>query len=217
MAKSPFLLSFPKAIAFFVSKLPIPTENWKTLSEEYQAIAFTIAGVTKASLLADVQNIIEKQLESGISPEAFRAQFKEAVIRAGWNQEFSPYRTSLILSQNVRTAYSFGRWEQSEDPEFKQRHPYRQWIHKDSVVPRPHHLSQHLKIYPADSDVFRAIAPPPFGCKCSFYSLSTRQVEKEGLTVSKPPSLERIAEPGFTTGFTNNLEGQRSQLVERLL
>lgn len=42
--------------------------------------------------------------------------------------------------------------------------------------------------------------------------MSQRQLEKEGLTVSKPPSLKSIAEPGFT-GFPKNLEEQRSQLL----
>lgn len=147
MVKSPFLKPFPAAIAFFKSKIGLPTENWRTIREDYQAVAWAIAGITKTAILKDLQDAITGALESGISPEKFREQFADIAIRRGWSSGFSPYRQNLIFSQAVRTAYSFGRWEQSEEPGFKQRHPFRQWIHKDSVVPRPHHLSQHLKVY----------------------------------------------------------------------
>lgn len=211
---NPWQLPFPEAIAFFRAKKILPTNTWKDVSEAYSAIAFTITSITRLSLLADIQEAIAQQLEKGISPEAFREIFQDIVTRKGWNPNFSPYRVNLILSQNVRTAYSYGRWQQQEEPAFKQRHPYRQWVHRDSVVPREHHLQQHLKVYPADANIWKAIAPPPFGCKCTFYSLSQRQLEKEGLTLSTPPLLEDIAEPGFTQGFPQDLESQRKQLVE---
>ncbi|MGL5923834.1 MAG: phage minor head protein [Chroococcidiopsis sp.] len=217
MVKSPFLKPFPAAIAFFKSKIGLPSENWKTISEEYSAIAFTIATVTKVSILKDVQDAIAQQLESGVSPEQFRATFKDIMTRRGWSPNFSPYRVSLILSQNVRQSMAYGRWEQSEEPGFKQRHPYRIYRHRDSVVPRPHHKAQDGKVFPADADVWKAIAPPPFGCKCSFYNLSQRQLENLGLTVSKPPSLRAIAEPSLKPGFPESLTEQRSQLIERAI
>ena len=72
MPKNPFQMAFPAAVKFFRSKVPLPTSSWKDVTEQYQAVAFTIASITRASLLADVKAIIEKQLESGISAEAFK-------------------------------------------------------------------------------------------------------------------------------------------------
>jgi SPP1 gp7 family putative phage head morphogenesis protein len=210
---NPFQLPFSKAIEYFKTLVPLPSEKWTDITEQYRSVAWAIAGITKASILKDLQDAVTDALENGISPEKFREQFQDIMVRRGWSPGFSPYRISLIHSQAVRTAYSFGRWEQQEDPAFKQRHPYRIWHHRDSVVPRPHHLAQDGKVYPASSEVWKAIAPPPFGCRCTFYSLSQRQLEKEGLTVSKPPPLSVIAEKGFSTGFPASLEEQRSQLV----
>ncbi|MGL5924635.1 phage head morphogenesis protein [Chroococcidiopsis sp.] len=217
MAKSPFLQPFPAAIAFFAKKLPIPTENWKTIAEEYQAIAFTIAGITKVSILKDLQDAITDALEKGISPEKFRVDFADIMVRRGWSPNFSPYRVNLILSQLVRNSYQFGRWEQMEDPDLKRRRPYRQWIHGDSPVPRPHHLQQHLKCYPADSDIWKAIHPSPFGCRCRAFALSDRDMKREGLTLSTPPKLAEVAEPGFSKGYPKSLKEQRQQLIDRAI
>jgi uncharacterized protein with gpF-like domain len=44
---------FQEAIDFFRSKLRITTENFDDLQGQIHAKAFTIAGVTKSSMLAD--------------------------------------------------------------------------------------------------------------------------------------------------------------------
>lgn len=215
MVKSPFQKSFPAAIAFFKSKIGLPSENWKTISEEYSAIAFTIAGITKTAILKDVSDAIAQQLESGISPEQFRATFKDILTRRGWNPEFSPYRINLILSQNIRTAINYSRFEQLTDPSTLK--PYWQWQWRDSVKPREHHKAQDGKVFPANDPCFKAIMPQPFSCRCTVYALSQRQLDKQGLKVSKPPKLSAIAEPGFSTGFPANLSEQRQQLIERAI
>ena len=217
MVQNPYQLPFRQAIDFFKKKKILPTNTWKDVSEGYSAIAFTVASITKLSLLSDIKSIVENQLESGISPEAFKEQFRDALVRAGWSPNFSPYRINLILSQAVRNSYQFGRWEQMEDPDLKRRRPYRQWIHGDSPVPRPHHLQQHLKCYPADADVWKAIHPSPFGCRCRAFAKSFRDMKREGLTLSTPPKLSAIAEPGFSKGFAPNLNEQRTQLIDRAI
>lgn len=215
MPKSPFLKPFPAAIAFFAKKLPIPTENWKTISEEYQAISFVIAGITKIGILKDLQDAITDALDKGISPEKFREQFADIMVRRGWTSGFSPYRQNLIFSQAVRTAYNYGRFEQLTNPSTLK--PYWQWRWRDSVQPREHHKAQDGKVFPANDECFKAIMPQPFGCRCTVYALSQRQLEKEGLTLSTPPKLSAIAEPNFSKGFPKSLSEQRQQLIERAI
>ena len=162
MPKNPFQLAFPAAVQFFKSKKILPTNTWKDVAEQYQAIAFTIAGITKASLLSDIKSIIEKQLESGISPEQFRSNFREAMTRAGWNPEFTPYRVNLILSQNVRSAYGFGRIEQMRSPDVIKKRRYWQWSHRDSPMFRPNHKAIDQKVFEADHPFFQTAFPPCF-------------------------------------------------------
>lgn len=154
-----FQLPFQQAIAFFRAKKVLPTNKWNDVAAAYESVAFVVASVTKASILADLQEAIATQLEKGISPEQFKDTFRDIMIRRGWNPQFSPWRVNLILSQNARTSYSYGRWQQQEDPSFKQRHPYKIWQHRDSVVPRDHHLAQDGKVYSASDPIWKAIFP----------------------------------------------------------
>ena len=214
MTKNPFLLPLKDAVNFFAKKKVLPSRKWDDVASAYQSVAFTVASVTKASILKDIQELIALQLEKGVSPEKFREDFQSLMTRRGWNPNFSPYRVNLILSQNVRNSYQYGRWQQMEDPDLKRRRPYRQWVHGDSPIPRPHHIQQHLKCFPADADIWKAIHPSPFGCRCKAFALSDRDLEREGLSLSTPPRLQDIAEKGFSSGFPKNLEDQRTQLLE---
>lgn len=161
-AKSPFQKSFPLAVEFFKKKIPLPTEKWNTIAAEYQSVAFVIASITKLSILQDIQKLIESQLEQGISPEAFKEQFRDALVRAGWSPGFSPYRISLILSQNVRQSMAYGRFSQMRSPEVMKTRKYWQWQHRDSVQFRPNHKAIDRKVFPADSTFWETAYPPCF-------------------------------------------------------
>lgn len=217
MAKSPFQKSFPLAVEFFKKKIPLPTEKWNTIAAEYQSVAFVIASITKLSILQDIQKLIESQLEQGISPEAFKEQFRDALVRAGWSPGFSPYRISLILSQNVRQSMAYGRFSQMRSPEVMKTRKYWQWQHRDSVQFRPNHKAIDRKVFPADHPFFNTAYPPcGFGCRCAVFALNDRDLAREGLKVSTPPDPRSIADSGFKT-FPKNLNEQRQQLIDRAI
>lgn len=157
-------LTFPEAIAALKSKLPLGSTSWKTYEGQLQDVVFSVAGITKASLLADIQNLIVKQLETGITVEGFKKNFDTLIDKSGWNPANRGYRTELILQQNLKNAHARGRWEQMRSPAIAKTRKYWEWRHRDSRVPRPHHLAQDGKVYPADADLWKAIFPPPFGC-----------------------------------------------------
>lgn len=204
-------LEFPQAIKFMRDKIPLPSTSWLQYSGEVNQIAFTVAGITKLSLLSDLQALVIRQLELGVDVDAFRKSFDDLLTKSGWNLSGGKaYRAELVIQQNVRSAYSRGRWEQIQKG--RDRKPYLEWRHRDSRVPRPHHLAQDAKVYPADADVWKAIFPPPFGCKCTAHALSDRDLERLGLNVSEPPPLKDIAEKGFDQGFSE-LPKERKRLV----
>jgi SPP1 gp7 family putative phage head morphogenesis protein len=211
MDKATLRLAFPEAIAYLRNKVPLPSKSWETYSGQLQDVAFTVAQITELSLLADIQALVVKQLEAGITIEGFKRDFGNLLDKAGYNLGNRGYRTELIIQQNVTTAYSRGRWEQHK--QVRDRKPYLQWRHRDSRVPRPHHLAQDGKVYPADSEIFKAIFPPPFGCRCSAFALSDADLDRMGLKVSKPPALKDVAEPGFDQGFSE-LPKERDRLLK---
>lgn len=212
MDEAALRLEFPQAIKFMREKIPLPSTSWRQYSGEVQQIAFTVSQITQLSLLSEIQALIVKQLETGITLDGFKRDFNNALGKAGFNLANRGYRAELILQQNIRTAYSRGRWEQMRSPTIAKQRPYWEWRHRDSRVPRPHHLAQDGKVYPADADVFKAIFPPPFGCKCTAHALGDRDLKRLGLTVSEPPPLKDIAEKGFDQGFSD-LQTERDRLL----
>lgn len=212
MDEATLRLEFPEAIKFMRDKIPLPSTSWQTYSGEVNQVAFTVAGITKASLLADLQALIIKQLETGVTVEGFKKNFNTLIDKSGWNPANRGYRTELILQQNLKNAHARGRWEQMRSPAIAKARPYWEWRHRDSRVPRPHHLAQDGKVYPADAEIWKAIFPSPWGCRCTAHALSDRDLERLGLTVSEPPALDTIAEKGFDQGFSD-LPKERDRLL----
>lgn len=212
MDEATLRLSFPEAIAALKSKIPLPSTSWKTYEGQLQDVVFSVAEISKVSLLSDIQALIIKQLETGVTVEGFKKNFSTLIDKSGWNPANRGYRTELILQQNVRTSYSRGRWEQMRSPAIAKARPYWEWRHRDSRVPRPHHLAQDGKVYPADAEIWKAIFPSPWGCRCTAHALSDRDLERLGLTVSEPPALDTIAEKGFDQGFSD-LPKERDRLL----
>jgi hypothetical protein len=219
MDESTLRLTFPEAIAYLKAKIPLGSTSYKTYEKQLQDVVFAIGGITQASLLADIQQIVIRQLETGVTIDAFKRDFNSALEKSGWNlagdasaPRVRAYRAELVISQNVRTAYSRGRFEQMRSPSVAKARPYWQWQWRDSRVPREHHKALDLSVFPANSEVFKAIMPPPWGCKCSVHALSERDLKREGLKVGKPPDLDTIREPGFGHGFSE-LPKERDRLL----
>ncbi|MBW4668425.1 MAG: phage head morphogenesis protein [Cyanomargarita calcarea GSE-NOS-MK-12-04C] len=232
----PFSLPFTEAIAYFKSKTPLPSTAWDDFADAAQDHAFTVASVTSGQLLGDVYNLVLSGLENGDSYGEFKKGFDQAIDKAGWNPANRGWRTNIIFMTNLRQAYAAGRYKQMSDPEVLKLRPYWRYQHGDSRVPRPAHLSLDGKIYPADSPFWQTcFAPNGFGCRCRIFSLSQREIEREGLTVDTPPQetvairdkvtgeLKRvpsvngqpIAEPGFTTIPGSSEAQNREQVLQR--
>ena len=140
-------LPFDEAIAFLRDKLALPSEAWDTLSDEAQNFAFSIAGLTRAEILADIQESLVKALEQGTTFQQFRKNFDTIAARRGWNPQFGAYRTELIFSQNLRTAYAAGRYQQMSDPDVTKTRKWWLYRHRDSRTPRPAHLAMDGKVF----------------------------------------------------------------------
>lgn len=188
-------IKFNKAIAFFKQKLPLPTETANQIIDEAQDWAFTITGVEKAQLLQSVFDLITQILEGRSQTvttyEEFAQKFNQLMAASGYS-ESKPWRTRLVYKMNTRQAYNAGRYRTQTDFANKKRRPYLQYLHGHPLIPRPHHKVLHKKIWRADDPIWGYIYPlNGYGCNCSVTSLSDRDLEREGLSVS-PTLTERI-------------------------
>lgn len=196
-------LPWQDAIAWLREKVPMPTEAWDELWQEFQDYAFTVAGVTRAELLDDIQQQLIKAMEDGTGIHEWKRDFKKLASDRGWTPDpeaFAPWRVELILQQNLRNAYAAGRWQQINDPVVAKNRPYLMWRHRDSVNPRLAHLALDGKVFPLSDPLWKIAFPPcGFFCKCQAYTLSDREVREMGVEVGGFPE-ERVTIRDRLTG-----------------
>lgn len=191
-------LPFEEALEFLRRKLRLPTRDWEDLVREAHDVAFAVAGVQKAQLLADFQEAVEEAIERGETLADFQARFDGIVAEHGWAYNGSRgWRARTIFLTNVRTSYAAGRRRQSEA--VKSLRPYWQYQHSDAAQPRPTHLAIDELVLPADHPFWRTAYPPNgWGCACYVVTLSARQVEamRRAGTIREtpPPGIEVVDE-----------------------
>ncbi|RJP17900.1 MAG: head morphogenesis protein [Deltaproteobacteria bacterium] len=175
-------LPFQEAIDFFREKVNIPTRHWDDLRQGMHARGFMVAGAAKTEILADLRSAVDKAISEGTTLDEFRKSFDSIVANHGWSYKGGRnWRSELIFSTNIRTAYAAGRYRQMTDPDVASYRPNWQYRHGDSVVPRPLHLSWDGLVLAADDAWWKTHYPPNgWGCKCRVFALSDRDMRKAG-------------------------------------
>ena len=183
-------LPFEEAILFLRRKLSLPTATWRDLLRAAHDWAFVVAGATKAQLLSDLREAVDRAIADGTTLEDFRKDFDRAVREAGWSYRGSRgWRTRLIYQTNVQTAYAAGRRAQMRSAEVMRDRPYWQYRHGGSAEPRPKHVARapegwNRLVLPADHEFWQAHYPPNgWGCSCFVVTLSAQDLRRLGLPV----------------------------------
>jgi hypothetical protein len=201
-------LPFREAIERFRQRLNIPIEEWEAISAEWREYAFWISGITNGQLLADIRSLIDRSLTEGTGYREFEQEFVSKAEAAGWEpKDGVSRRARVVFDANMRTAHATGRWMQATKPHVLARFPEWEWRHRDSVVPRPHHLAMDGRRFTAPLPLG---LPSGFGCRCTWiprrgdgsatvnYELSDRLNPKTGET-------ERVVHvPMVATGTGKN-------------
>jgi SPP1 gp7 family putative phage head morphogenesis protein len=207
-------LPFQQAIAALRRKVPIPSQSWQDFSGEAQNYAFTIAGLTQAELLQELQDLVDEALNEGQSLEEFTERF-QSTIAGRWTA--SDARARSILENNIRSVQRQGRYEQSNTPEVMNYRPYRIWRHRTSElgVPRPLHQALNGKVFRADHPFWQTATPPcGWGCRCTFFNLSERDLVRMSKTVEEPPDPNTIADPGWNYTPGTGTAQQRAEVLQ---
>lgn len=189
-------LPFSEAIEYFSDKINIDTDSWLEGAGTVQQVAFTVAGA-KGVILQEIRDAVDAAINDGVvNPTDFAKNFDRIADSYVDNWELKgsrAWRAQLILEQSLRQADGEGRYRQLTEPETLKRRPYWQYRHGDSRVPRPKHLAMDQKVFPANS--LKCFHPFGFGCKCRIFSLSQRDIDREGLKVEDVSDFE--ADKGF--------------------
>lgn len=183
-------LPFQEAIDQFKDRVVLKPKQYAALEEEYQGLAFTVAGVGAMDVLTDIYKEVLKALEEGITAQEFADNVNDIFKKKGW-EGLSAFRLDNIFRTNIQTAYMVGHYRRMTDPDVVGSRPY--WIYdavNDSHT-RPTHLGLDGKVYPWDHPFWDTWYPPNgYRCRCGVRSLSERDIKRKGLTVAEEiPSL----------------------------
>lgn len=184
-------LQFQEKIDFFKNKLRLPTATWTDIWQQQHAKAFVIAGAMQDDLLADLQQAVAKGISGESTLAAFRQEFDAIVKKHGWSYNGGRnWRTRVIYDTNLRMAHAAGRYQQMQ--QVKRTRPYWQYQHSIAVEnARQQHLAWHGLVLNADDPWWDIHYPPNgWGCQCYVRTLSKRDLERKGLTVSKAPTTQ---------------------------
>lgn len=195
---------FRIAAEFLSSREAVPMETYKQLQKEARDRAFSVSRYTSAEVLNQFLRELVDAVEDGTTGAEFRKRMNDFLERNGYTTA-SPWHLDVIFRTNIQTAYNAGHYVNMQAA--KKFRPYWQYKTAGDGHVRESHAAMHDKVYAADDPIWDVWYPPNgFRCRCTVVSLSRRQVEERGLTVSDRPPTSLIGnEPVFPDkGFSNN-------------
>lgn len=174
-------LPFSQQIEFFRNKISLETHTWTDIYETQHDVAFVVAGAAKAGLLNDLRKAVDGAITQGETLRQFRAQFDDAVAKAGWRYNGGrDWRTKVIYDTNLNTSYAAGRYQQMQA--VKADRPWWRYRHSEAVTePREAHLAWDGMVLHADDPWWTTHYPPNgWGCQCYVETLSDEDLARLG-------------------------------------
>lgn len=188
------------AIDYFTSKGYGIGFNWYDVEAEANAKAFTVSGVLKLDILADIQNGLAPALNDGDTERDIERKLLPLLEQKGWigkglvadpetgelwGKRLTPRRIGTIFSTNIQSSYAAGRWKQQVAN--KTERPYWQRVAVMDLHTRPRHALLNGFTAAADSPVWDYFYPPDgYGCRCRIRAFTRGQVEARGFAVHEP-------------------------------
>jgi len=190
---------FQEQVDFLRDKINLPTEHYDDILKSAHDRAFVVAGATKADLLADFHDAINKAVLEGKSIQWFKKEFESIVQKHGWEgwtgsdtKAGRDWRARIIYKTNLSASYAAGRYEQLTHPDLLKSRPYWKYIHNDTVAhPRPLHVAWSGLVLRWDDPFWQTHFPPNgWGCRCRITAVSAKdydgaQAPDEGVSIYK--------------------------------
>jgi len=203
------------AFRYFKAKKILPGFSHYDVWLYQHSLAFTVAKMMDADMLAEVKDAIEAAQRNGTAFADFKKRLKPYLMAKGWWGEQimtdpldgepklvqlgSTRRLKTIFDTNMRTAFAAGQWQRIQAN--KKALPYLRYNKSASGHPREGHRRYYGLILPVEHDIWKVIFPPNgYGCKCSVSALTARQAEEEG--IGGEPDVEMVEFTNPRTGKT---------------
>lgn len=203
----PMLKPFAEAVAFQRERIGMTRDEFDALSNEAKLRAFTIAGLTKKSLIESAQFEAMQAISDGVTKSEFLDRLSN-ILDAQGGVFLSPRRLELIAQNNMATAYAAGRHRQMSDPDVIADRPYRQYPLGPSDS-RTSEICRKLEGLVAryDDPIWNHITPPNHHNErhIKVLTLTQEQAQQSGKMYGSPADLEYpviegqtiLPDPGF--------------------
>lgn len=200
------------AMAFWQSRASMTREEAQKLTGGAKARAFYVSGLAERDMVETVHAAMGAAIANGETLAGFKGRIGEVVASAGWQG----HRVENIFRTNMQTAYAAGRYAKMQA--VKEQRPFWQYYTIEDRRTRASHAVLHGLVYPAEHEFWGRNYPPNgFRCRCGVRTLSTAQVEAQGLTVQKAMPTDslwtdpvtgmeyHVQMPGADKGFRGNV------------
>lgn len=186
-------LPIKEAQQFWRDKIKLSPGDFAKLPAEAKLRAFAVSGMAKGDELNTVFNAMQRSIDKGTTFSDFKKECAEIFERRGWTGE-KAWRIDNIFRTNIQTAYSVGRYKQMM--EVKESRPYWMYSAVNDSRTRPAHRALNGKIFRYDHPFWDTWYPPKgYRCRCGVVTLSGREIERDGQTISTEDPTGKLFEP----------------------
>lgn len=201
---------FREAAAFLKNKKALTAGEYKKLSAECRAKAFTVSGYTGIEILQEFLDALARAVEEGTTKEQFREDMNRFLSDHGYDG-INPWKCDVIFRTNIQTAFNAGHYASMTDKTAMRLRPYWRYQTAGDGQVRESHAAMEGRVYRADDPVWDIWYPPNgFRCRCMVVSLTAQQVERMGVPVETLPPHDVDYATGEIVpyfpdkGFSNN-------------
>lgn len=189
-----FALPFEEAIASFLARKLITPEEYRRLSADARARAFSVSRMTSDELVKRVRDTLGRTLEDGGTYRDFVASVRSGEIDLGIAPTSSGYLENIFRT-NTATSYGAGRLRQLTDPAVVAARPFLEYrTARDSRV-RETHAALEGVVFRQDDPGWRAFNPPlGYMCRCNL--VARRDADPSRVVLSSSLPRDAIT-PGF--------------------
>jgi SPP1 gp7 family putative phage head morphogenesis protein len=176
----PFNLPFKAAAKHFAKKVPLTREQFDLLAAWAKTRAFTVATVTKARVLEDLHDGLQKALEQGLTFGDFNELLDDVMGARGW-AGVKPWHAENVFRTNLQSAYGAGRWKQQQAQ--RDDFPFLQLHEVDDDRTRDSHHAVDGTVKPVGDRWWLTHYPPwAFMCRGSVESLTEDEARAIGIS-----------------------------------
>lgn len=144
---------FKEAVAFLKGKRTLTSEEYKMLSDESRAKAFTVSGYTSLEVLQEFLDCLTKAAEEGTTKEQFLKDMNRFLEEHGY-EGINPWKCDNIFRTNMQTALNAGHYKSMTDETTMKLRPYWRYRTAGDGHVRESHAVMEGRVYRADDPIY---------------------------------------------------------------